>query len=176
MNSSPIRTRFSSGLSTPSSRAKNRSSASTWISGTWKWPRNVPTTCAASSFRSRPWSTKTHVSWSPTALWTSSAATAESTPPLKAQSTGSDPTGGRRGDRVAVRHPRRLLLRQAGEERALVHPNLGLAELGDARPVDAAGEVLRHQLHPVADAERGDAELVDPGVDLWRTVGIHRRR
>ena len=36
---------------------------------------------SASSWRSSPWSTKTHVSWSPTALWTSSAATAESTPP-----------------------------------------------------------------------------------------------
>ena len=37
---------------------------------------NVSTTCSASSLRSRPWSTKTHVSWSPTALCTSSAATA----------------------------------------------------------------------------------------------------
>ena len=39
----------------------------------------------------KPWSTKTHVSWSPTALWTSSAATAESTPPERAQSTRSAP-------------------------------------------------------------------------------------
>ena len=39
---------------------------------------------SASFSRSRPWSTKTHVSWSPTALWTSSAATAESTPPESA--------------------------------------------------------------------------------------------
>ena len=34
------------------------------------------------SFRSRPWSTKKQVSWSPTAWWTSAVATAESTPPL----------------------------------------------------------------------------------------------
>ena len=44
-------------------------------------PPNVSTTCSASPLRSRPWSTKTHVSWSPTALCTSSAATAQSTPP-----------------------------------------------------------------------------------------------
>ena len=37
----------------------------------------------------RPWSTKTQVSWSPTALWTSSAATAESTPPERPQMTRS---------------------------------------------------------------------------------------
>ena len=93
--------------------------ASTWTSGTWKWPPNVSTTCSASFSRSRPWSTKTHVSWSPTALWTSSAATAESTPPESAQSTRSVPTcgadaldllldhGGRRPRRAARRRRRR---------------------------------------------------------------------
>ena len=78
-----------SGSVTPASFARKRSCASTWTSGTWKWPSNVSTTCAASSLRRRPWSTKTHVSWSPTALWTSSAATAESTPPESPQSTRS---------------------------------------------------------------------------------------
>ena len=92
MNSSPIALRFSSGSVTPASLARNRSSASTWTSGTWKWPWNVSTTWSASSLRSRPWSTKTHVSWSPTALWTSSAATAESTPPESPQITRSRPT------------------------------------------------------------------------------------
>ena len=38
-------------------------------------------TCSASPSRSSPWSTKTQVSWSPTARWTSAAATEESTPP-----------------------------------------------------------------------------------------------
>ena len=37
-------------------------------------------------------STKTHVSWSPIARWTSAAATAESTPPESAQRTRSRPT------------------------------------------------------------------------------------
>ena len=49
-------------------------------------------TCSASLSRSSPWSTKTHVSWSPTARCTSSAATAESTPPESAQMTCSSPT------------------------------------------------------------------------------------
>ena len=62
------------------------------MSGTWKWPPNVSTTCAASSLRSSPWSTNTHVSWSPIALCTSSAATAESTPPDSPQMTFAEPT------------------------------------------------------------------------------------
>ena len=43
----------------------------------------------------RPVSTKTHVSWSPTALCTSAAATAESTPPDSPQITCSSPTWAR---------------------------------------------------------------------------------
>ncbi|PRC61189.1 hypothetical protein C6A85_11485, partial [Mycobacterium sp. ITM-2017-0098] len=38
-------------------------------------------TWARSPERNNPWSTNTHVSWSPTARCTSAAATAESTPP-----------------------------------------------------------------------------------------------
>ena len=81
--------RFVSGSVTPASFARNRSCACTCTSGTWKMPSNVSTTCSASPLRSSPWSTKTHVSWSPTARCTSSAATAESTPPESAQSTRS---------------------------------------------------------------------------------------
>jgi hypothetical protein len=92
MNSSPIRWRFSSGSEIPSSRARKRSCAWTCTSGTWKWPPNVSATCSASFERMKPWSTKTQVSWSPTALWTSKAATAESTPPESAQRTRSEPT------------------------------------------------------------------------------------
>src|SRR3712207_8203834 len=55
-----------------------------------KCPRNVSATCAASSSRRSPWSTKTHVSWSPTALCTSSAATAESTPPERSEEHTSE--------------------------------------------------------------------------------------
>ena len=45
--------------------------------------------------RSRPVSTNTHVSWSPIALCTSAAATAESTPPDSPQITRSSPTWAR---------------------------------------------------------------------------------
>ena len=46
----------------------------------------------ASSSRSRPWSTKMQVSWSPIASWISTAATAESTPPDSPQITRPLPT------------------------------------------------------------------------------------
>ena len=92
MNSSPIALRLASGSVTPASFARNRSSAFTWTSGTWKCRANVSSTWSGSPSRLSPWSTKTQVSWSPTARWTSSAATAESTPPLSAQSTRASPT------------------------------------------------------------------------------------
>ena len=87
--------RFCSGSVTPARRARKRSTASTCTSGTWKCSSNASTTLLASSLRSRPWSTNTQVSWSPTARWTSSAATAESTPPDSAQITRSSPTWAR---------------------------------------------------------------------------------
>ena len=90
MNSSPTIAALLLGVGRrPRAARGSAPAASTWTSGTWKWPSKVSTTCAASSLRSRPWSTKTQVSWSPTALWTSSAATAESTPPESAQMTRS---------------------------------------------------------------------------------------
>jgi hypothetical protein len=81
---------------------------------------------------------------------------------------------GRRHDRVAVRHPHRLLLRQVVEEAALLRLQLRLAELAGA-PLDAAAELLRHQVHPVADAERRHAELEQPRVDARGALGVHRR-
>ena len=87
--------RFSSGSVTPARASKNRSAAFTWTRSTWNWRRNVSSTCSASPARMSPVSTKTQVSWSPTALWTRAAATAESTPPDSAQSTRSPPTWAR---------------------------------------------------------------------------------
>ena len=85
-----------------------------------------------------------------------------------------DPRAGRRRrHRITVRHPRRLLLGQPGEERAFVDTNLRLAELGDAGSLDPAAEILRHQLHPVTDAERRHAEPVQRRVDPRRAVRIH---
>ena len=68
MNSSPMIFRFRSGSVTPASRSRKRASASTAISGTLNWSRNAATTWLPSFFRISPWSTNTHVSWSPTAL------------------------------------------------------------------------------------------------------------
>ena len=47
------------------------------------------------------------------------------------------------------------------EQRRLLRLELGLAVLGDVVRLDLAAELARHQLHPVADAERGHAELED---------------
>ena len=59
------------------------------------WRRNVSTTCSPSPRRSSPVSTNTQVSWGPTALCTRAAATAESTPPERAQITRASPTWAR---------------------------------------------------------------------------------
>ena len=53
--------RLRSGSSTPASRARKRSSASTWTSGMPNCSK-ASTTCSASFSRIRPWSTKTQVS------------------------------------------------------------------------------------------------------------------
>ena len=81
----------------------------------------------------------------------------------------------RRGDRVAVAHPHRLLGRQVVKELGLVRLELRLSELGRAGTLDRAPEIARHELHPVTDAERRDPELEDAGVEIRRAVGVHRR-
>ena len=75
-----------------------------------------------------------------------------------------------------MRHPNGLLAGQVVEQLGLVRAQLGLAELGDARAIDAAAEVEREELHPVADAERGNAEPEDGRIDARRSVGVHGRR
>ncbi len=82
----------------------------------------------------------------------------------------------RRGDGVAMAHPYGLLGRQVVEELRLLRLQLGLAELRGARSLDGATEVAGHELHPVADAERGDPEREDVDIELRRTVGEHRGR
>ena len=84
--------------------------------------------------------------------------------------------GSRRGrdDGVAVAHPDGLLRRQVLEECRLARFELGLSELGDPRALDRAAEVARHELHAVADAERGDPELEDLRIDVGRSLRVHR--
>ena len=71
-------------------------------------------------------------------------------------------------------HPDDLLGRQVVEERRLAELGVGLAVLRDVVRLDGAAEVARHQLHPVTDAERRDAELEHLDVQLRRTLGVHR--
>ncbi len=86
-------------------------------------------------------------------------------------------TGRRRDDRVAVAHPAVLLLGEGGEELALaLDAQVGPPELRPSRPLDAAAEVPRQELHAVADPEDGDAQLVELRVDLGRAVGVDRGR
>ena len=71
-------------------------------------------------------------------------------------------------------HPHRLVGREIAEERRLLGLELGLAVLGDVVRLDLAAQVTGHQLHPVTDAEGGDAELEDPRIDVRRTVHVDR--
>jgi hypothetical protein len=75
------------GSVTPASASRKRFEASATRSCTPVEATKSCSTCSASPLRSRPWSTKTQVSWSPTARCTSAAATAESTPPDSPQTT-----------------------------------------------------------------------------------------
>ena len=98
-----------------------------------------------------------------------------------------DPEPGRcDDDRVAVRHPHRLLGGLAGEEHGVGFDGRGGApELGDLRALHRAAERLGHRLEAVADAERGHAGVEQRGVDARCTLGVdaggatredHRRR
>ena len=91
MKAWPMMRRFRSGSSTPASRRRKRSAASTGRSRRPR-PEKTRTTSSASPARNSPLSTKMQVSRSPTARWTSIAATAESTPPLSPHTTRPPPT------------------------------------------------------------------------------------
>ena len=82
--------RFCSGSVTPASRSRNSSAASTNTSGSCS-RSNRRRICSASSCRITPLSTKMHVRRSPIARWISIAATVESTPPLRPQTTLPSP-------------------------------------------------------------------------------------
>ncbi len=87
MNSRPMILRLRSGSVTPASFFRKRRDASTNTTFSCSRSAKRLRTCAASSLRSRPLSTNTHVSRAPIARFTMSAATAESTPPESAQIT-----------------------------------------------------------------------------------------
>ena len=117
------------------------------------------TTCSASFSRIRPWSTKTQVSCSPTALWTSSAATEESTPPERPQITRPSPTWARIFvDLLGDHRLRRPLLLAAGD----VAQEAG-EDLGPVGRVDDLGV----ELDPV-EAAVGAARRRRPASRGWR--------
>ena len=91
INSSPMIFRLRSGSSTPASLMRKRVSASTRIKLAERWAK-MDSTSSPSSFRIRPWSTKTQVSCFPMASARSAAQTEESTPPERASSTFPSPT------------------------------------------------------------------------------------
>ncbi len=79
------------------------------------------------------------------------------------------------GDRVAMTHPDGLLAGQLGaEQRSLLDPHLRLAELPHPGSLDLAAQVLRHQVHAVADAEHGNAQLEQLLVDAGRVLDVDR--
>ena len=79
--------------------------------------------------------------------------------------------GGRLEDRVAVRHPARLLGGQAGEQLArLADRELRAPELADLGALDAPAERQRDELHAVTDAQHRDAELEQLGLEPRRAL------
>ena len=87
--------RFCSGSVTPASFERKRLDASTVTSGRWNICPKTSSTAVRSPERRTPLSTKMQWSLSPMARWTRSAATAESTPPERAQMTWPSPTWAR---------------------------------------------------------------------------------
>ena len=81
-------------------------------------------------------------------------------------------------DLVAVAHPHVLRGRLPGEQHSAVARERGIRRpvLAQAGVGDLAAERLRHDLEAVADAERGDAEVEDAGVERRGARLVHRRR
>ena len=87
------------------------------------------------------------------------------------EASGVNP-GGAREHGVAVRHPARLLGRRPRQQPArLRNRQLRAPELADLGALDPSAELARDQLHPVTDAEHGDAELQQLAVERRRSVG-----
>jgi hypothetical protein len=76
-----------------------------------------------------------------------------------------------------VAHPHLERGREAREEPVRRrHLDARAAELSPRGALDVAPQEVRHQLHPVADAEDGRALPEDVGVDGRRALLVHARR
>ena len=81
---------------------------------------------------------------------------------------------GNLGDAVAVAHPDDELVRQPLEELVSGHDrHLRLPVFAGLAGLDPAAELLANQLHAVADAEHGDAEVEDAGIDAGGALLEH---
>ena len=90
---------------------------------------------------------------------------------------GDGEAGGRGLHGVAVAHPADKLRVQALEQdRGVQHVQPRLAELFQGCRRDLAAQVVRHRLHPVADAENRQAEVIDGSVYLRCPLVIDGRR
>src|SRR6266851_3247929 len=126
-------------------------------------PCVTASTRSGSSLRKRPLLTNTHVSWSPTARWTSVAATAESTPPDSAQITRPEPTCAR------------MLSTASARKQPAVHDGSHLhtrkrKSRRTSRPlgVDLPAQVMCEELHAVTDAQHREP--------CTERFGVNRRR
>ncbi len=80
-------------------------------------------------------------------------------------------------DLVAMRIPDQELFGQPGEKSGVApQEEASLSVLTQHAAGDRAPEIIRHQLKPVADAERRDAELEDSEIRQRRAPGIDARR
>jgi hypothetical protein len=85
-------------------------------------------------------------------------------------------TGRRLVDRVAMRHPARLIVRKPGQQPAVLrHLEARAPELADRRALDAPAELEHHRLHAVADAEYRNPKIEELPAQLRRAVRVHRR-
>jgi hypothetical protein len=82
---------------------------------------------------------------------------------------------GRREDGVAVAHPALLFGRQPRQQLAAVtgQRQRCAPELTRLGAFDAAAELEHHGLHPVTDAEHGDAEFEQLAAQARSTLGVH---
>ena len=125
-----------------------------------------------------------------TGVWTTSGW--HCTPQIRRSGCSSTATGasgvlavatnpaGALGDGIEVAHPHVLLGRDAVEQRRWTTP---LRRVTLARPysprmpaTDGAAELLGDELHAVADAEDGNAEVVDRRVERRRTIHVDALR
>src|SRR4051812_29626653 len=82
-----------------------------------------------------------------------------------------------RVDLIAMAHPDFSLARHTAEQdlrvAVVVDRAVGPSILADHMALHSAAERLAHQLHPIADAEYGDAKVKDCAIALGSALGVN---